>query len=209
VQLLARHRYVLVVALVLASIGVSGLVVRLLRDPPASRPLMVTPALSPEPPATTPTPPPVAAAAPRSSLPKSPVASKSPSHSASPTPSKTHTKKPSAKPTAPRPASSIYARYSVQRGRNDGLQGFGAVSNTGAGAGSWTMTLTFPSGVRVTRASGASMSSSGNVAVFRGNSLDPGRTTMFGFGGAPGRGASIRPVSCTINGRSCSGGGRR
>ncbi|MFG1608681.1 cellulose binding domain-containing protein [Actinoplanes sp. NPDC049265] len=188
----------------LASIGVSGLVVRLTREPPASRPLMVTPALTPEPPASTGTPPPIAAAAPRSTLPKTPVASKStsptPSHSSSP--SKKPTKKPTAKPGTPPAASSINARYSVRRGRGDELQGYGAVSNTGKASGSWTMTLTFQSGVRITRAYGVSMSSSGGTVTFRG-SLAPDKSAMFGFTGEAGRNASIRPVSCSINGHSC------
>jgi cellulose binding protein with CBM2 domain len=207
VRFLARHRYVLVVALVLASIGVSGLVVRLTREPPAGRPLMVSPALTPEPPASADPPPPIAAAAaPRSSLPKSPVASKSaspsPSHSPSPSASKKPTKKPKAKPATPPAASSISARYNVRRGRDNDLQGFGAVSNTGKAAGSWTMTLTFQSGVRITRSYGASMSSSGSTVTFRG-SLAPDKSAMFGFGGEVGRNASIRPVSCSINGHSC------
>lgn len=207
-QLVARHRYVLVVALVLASIGVTGLVVRLNRDPAPGKPLMVSPALpsvaeSPPPPAV------VVGAAPPSTLRKSPVASKSPSKSASP--SRTPSRSPSARPTRTTPpaASSIYARYSVQRGRGDDVRGFGAVQNTGNGAGSWTMTLTFESGVDITGASGATLSSGGNVAVFRGGSLGPDRTTMFSFRGDVGRGASIRPLSCSINGKSCSGGGRR
>lgn len=206
-QLVARHRYVLVVALVLASIGVTGLVVRLNRDPAPGKPLMVSPAL-PSDPAPSATPPPVVVgAAPPSTLRKSPVASRS----KSPSPSRSPSKSPSARPTRTTPpaASSIYARYSVQRGRGDGVRGFGAVQNTGNGAGSWTMTLTFESGVDITGASGATLSSGGNVAVFRGGSLGPDRTTMFSFRGDVGRGASIRPLSCTINGKSCSGGGRR
>lgn len=199
---LARHRYVLVVALVLASIGLSGLVVRLTREPPLGPPLMISPALSAAPP-TTPAPGFGQAVAP-SALPKSPVASKSSSKSPSAKPSKT----PSAKPTTPTPASSIYARYSVQRSRQ-GLRGGAMVTNTGDERGSWTMTLTFESGVSITQASGATLSSSGAVAVFHGGSLAADRTAMFSFSGNVRNGASIRPVSCSINGRSCSGGGRR
>ena len=204
---LARHRYVLVVALVMASIGVSGLVVRLTREPPLGPPLMISPALSSAPPALSDASP-IGAAAPPSVLPKTPVASKSASKSPSAKPSKSPSKTPSAKPATPKPASSIYARYSVQRTRQ-GVRGGAMVTNTGEGAGSWTMTLTFESGVSITQASGATLSSSGSVAVFHGSSLGADKTAMFSFGGDARNGASVRPVSCSINGRSCSGGGRR
>jgi hypothetical protein len=204
VSFLARHRYVLVVALVLASIGLSGLVVRLTREPDLGPPLMISPALASPVPPTLPAPPIGQAAAP-SRLPKSAVASKS--KSTTPKASKSTSRTPSAKPATPPAASSIHARYSVQRGRR-GLYGGAMVTNTGAGAGTWTMTLTFESGVSVTRADGATLSGGGRVATFKGGSLGPDRSAMFSFSGTARDGASIRPVSCSINGKSCSGGGR-
>lgn len=205
---LSRHRYVLVVAAVLLIIGVSGVVARLVRDPAPGAPLMIAPALSSAP-APDPAAAPVGAAAPPS-ISKSPVASKSPSPKPSRSPSASASARPSrsATPTAtaPRPVASISARYSVQRGRRESssVRGFGAVTNRGDAAGSWTMVLRFAPGVTITRASGAALSASGSTATFSGSSLAADKTDMFGFAGrVDSRDTPISPVSCTINGHRC------
>ncbi|WP_169980611.1 PQQ-dependent sugar dehydrogenase [Microbispora sp. H10836] len=128
----------------------------------------------------------------------SPSASPSPSPSASASPSPSPSASPSAGPRA------CSAAYRVVNQWQGGFQGELTVRNTGTAAtSSWTVTLTFPNGQRITQMWGGRYTQSGATVTVTNESwngtLAPNASTTAGFtaswtGGANGTPA---PVTCT------------
>ncbi|MBX6387105.1 MAG: cellulose binding domain-containing protein, partial [Microbispora sp.] len=119
-----------------------------------------------------------------------PSVSPSPSPSASPSPS-----------TGPRSCSATYRIVNQWPG---GFQGELTVRNTGTvTTSSWTVTLTFPNGQRITQMWGGRYTQSGSLVTITNESwngtLAPNATTTAGFTGSSSGGAdgTPAPVTCT------------
>ncbi|UQU63897.1 cellulose-binding domain-containing protein [Couchioplanes caeruleus] len=158
--------------------------------------------------------------APASSSPSaSPSASPSRTPSASPTPSPSRTSaKPSARATTkppvrttttPPPAvASFTARYQSGASWDHGLIAAVQVTNTGAAAGTWRVTISFDSraGVRVTNVWNAQVSHNGDTWAFTGGPVAAGADASFGFQATKQTRGSARPTACSIGGTPCTGG---
>ena len=197
----SRHRYPLVVAVVLLALAVAGVLaaVQNRRDPAA--PLLVTPALTALPsPAATPSP--VAASG-----------SPSPSPSVSTTASRSAARSPSAgRPPSRRPSPSpsatkgaFTARYTVMRDRRSTFQAAISVTNEGRAARSWQVVVTHDPDdeVRLQGSVGARVSTSGDTITFSGGPLDPGDSVTFGYQASKDSDDDVRPTSCRVDGVEC------
>jgi hypothetical protein len=182
----SRHRFPLVVGLVLLGVAVTALVGALRRDPPIGPPLMIMPAFGATSPAPTSVSPwPAESSSPSPSISKSPVASRRPPSSP--------------RSASPAPRAVFTARLSVSAGRFGPVRGVAVVTNEGAAARGWSMVVTIP-GVRMTRAEGGS--ASGSTVTFTGSSLGPDKSVTVTFRGFI-TSRDVGPVSCSIEKRAC------
>lgn len=106
------------------------------------------------------------------------------------------------------PASAATAAFTVVNSWGSGYQGEFTVRNdTSTQLTSWRVEFELPSGSTITQSWNAQQSNSGSRYTFTNVSwngtLAPGASTSFGFL-VDGSG---RPVNCTVNGGSCTGGG--
>ncbi|WP_199515683.1 cellulose binding domain-containing protein [Nucisporomicrobium flavum] len=159
-------------------------------------------------PATTPTSPSASA---------SPSPSRTPSASPTPSPSRTSAKPSARVTTKPAPvrtttpppvAASFTARYQTGASWDRGLIAGVQITNTGRAAGTWRVTISYPSraGVRVTNAWNAQVSGGGDTWTFTGGPLAPGASASFGFQATKQTRGTARPASCSIGGTPCTGG---
>jgi hypothetical protein len=110
--------------------------------------------------------------------------------------------------TTPKAAGTLTATFSKDSDWGTGYQARYTIKNTGTAAvNGWQLTFGLPSSAKLGSFWDTTISTSGaaSTAKDRGYNatIAPGKTTVFGFVVA-GRGA---PVSCTVNGASCTAGG--
>jgi hypothetical protein len=186
-----RHRYPLIVAVVLLGLAVTGILAAIHnRQEPAS-PLLVTPVTS------------APSSAPPAPVVTSPSASPSPSVSARPS------RSPSVRRTSARPspssATAFTARYVLLPGRRSSFQAWVVITNDGRAARDWTLVITHhpDDDVQVQGGGGARMTVSGDTITFRGDALRPGDRATVGYRATAGTDDTPRPSSCRIEGRSC------
>ena len=180
---LARHRYPLVVGVVLLGIAVTGMLAAIdNRRGPSPSPRLVAPSLSlVASPPTSATPSVPVSAGPSSSPPPSP-SSRPASRRPSPTPSRT---------TAPAPLFS--ARYFAVSMRGDDFRVGVLITNEGRSTREWRLVITYDpdDDVRVQ-----------GPLTFEG-SLGAGERTTVGYQATTSADRTPRPASCRINGRDC------
>ena len=194
----SRHRYPLVIAVVLLCIAVAGVfaAVSNRRDP--DPPLLITPALTALPSASV-WPTPVAASA---------SASAAPSHR--PTSARPARSSPPAARRTPSPAAADFtARYVIVGGRQSSFQAGIVITNNGRTARTWRLTVTHDPGVRLQGSVGATATASGSTITFSGGPLGPGDSVTAGYQASKDSGDEARPTSCRIEGTACSVSVRR
>jgi hypothetical protein len=180
---LARHRYPLVVGVVLLGIAVTGTLAAIdnRRDP--SSPRLVSPSLSlvASPPASATSSVPVSAG-PSSSPPPSRPPSRRPSPTPPPTPSRTAA------------APSFSARYFATGLRDGAFRAGVLITNEGRSTREWRLVITYDpdDDVRVQ-----------GTLTFEG-SLGAGERTSVGYRATTSAERTPRPASCRVNGRDCT-----
>ncbi len=193
----SRHRYPLIVGLVLVCLTVAGVLaaVQDRRDPATA--LLITPALPP-PASPSVSPSPVAA-------PASPPASASPSRSASRPPSARRSPSRPSKPSPSATRGSFTASYVVMNTRRSSFQAAITVTNEGRAARSWRVVVTHDpdAGVRVEGSVGASITTSGDTITLSGGPLDPGDSVTFGYQASAESRDVVQPTSCRVDGVEC------
>ena len=190
----SRHRYSLVVAVVLLCIAVTGAVAALhnRRDP--GTPLIISPAL-----------PPLSSVSAAPIVLGSPSASPSPSPSASRSPSAARSPSRTASPSPSAARSSFTAGYTVTKQHKSSFQAAISVTNRGRAAGSWTLVVSHDpdDGVRLKGSVGARVAGSGDTITFRGDALRPGDSVTFGYQASKSTRDDVRPTSCRVDGVEC------
>ena len=166
-------------------------------------PLMITPALgaAPTDPATAPTVLPSSSPTPSRASPK---ATRSKAARPSPVAS---SRRPSARPSPSRtPERAHTARYVGGSERRGVFSAGVVVANEGRTARTWEVRVTYAAAdrVRVDRAFGAQVSTSGGTVVFTGGPLAAGDDTMFAFTARTSGDGRISPTSCQVDGRACT-----
>jgi hypothetical protein len=193
--LLSRHRYPLVVAVVLLCIAVAGVLAAISNRRSPDPPRLIVPALTALPSPTLIAP--AVSAPPPSPSPSRVVASRSarPSRSAQPSSS-----------VRPSPSVAFTAQYIIVNGRRSTFQVGIVVKNTGSAARDWQVVVTHdPSdGVRLRGGVGAQVSGSGDTITVSGGPLGPGKTVTVGFQATRRSDEAVRPTSCKIEGRDCT-----
>ncbi len=194
----SRHRYPLVLAVVLLGIAVAGTLAAVRNDRDPATPLLVMPAL----PALSATPSPVAA--PASPTP-SPSVSATPSRSPSraPTAARSPSRRPSPSPSATK--SPFTARYIVMNSRRSSFRAAISVTNAGRAARTWQVVVTHDpdDGVRLEGSIGARVTTSGDTITFSGGPLQPGDSVTFGYQASKRTDDAVRPTSCRVDGVEC------
>jgi hypothetical protein len=195
----SRHRYPLVLAVVLLGITVAGFLAAV-RDPQTATPLLITPALppplspsAPAAPLATTAPPPSPSPSASSSRPASRAgsAARSPSRRPGPSPSAT--------------GGSFTADYTVMGGPRTSLRAAISVTNEGRAARSWRVVVTHDPDdeVRLDGTIGARATTAGDTITFQGDALGPGDSVTFGYQASTRARDVARPTSCRVDGVEC------
>jgi cytoskeletal protein RodZ len=182
---MSRHRYPLIVGVVLLCIAVAGVLAAVSNRRQPEPPLLIVPAQ-------TVLPSPVL-------IPPSVVPSPSPSRSASPSRTAS-SRRPSARPS---PRASFTAQYVIVNGRRSTFQVSVTVKNTGSAARGWKLVVTHDPADGV-RAFGSGVTTSGDTITLSGDPLQPGKSVTVGFWAAHRSSDDVRPTSCKIDGRACT-----
>ena len=187
-ELISRHRYPLVVAVVLLCIAVAGVLAAISNRRPTDPPLLIVPALTVLPSPTV--------------IPASVAASPPPPSPSSARPSSSRRPRPS--PSAQRP--SFPAEYVIVNGRRSTFQVGIVIRNTGSTARNWQVVVTHnpADGVRLRGSVGAKVSTSGDTITLSGGPLGPGKTVTVGYQATHRSSEAVRPASCEIEGRACT-----
>jgi hypothetical protein len=189
--LISRHRYPIVVGVVLLVIAVSGVLAAISNRRAPDPPLLIVPVVtalpSPNliPPAVSPTPTPSPSASPsRTAASRRPAPSRSPS-------------------ARPSPRASFTAEYVIVNGRRSSFRVGVVIKNTGSAARAWKLVVTHDpaDGVRVF---GSDVTVSGDTLTMSGGPLQPGKTVTVGFAATHRSRDAVRPTSCEIDGRACT-----
>jgi hypothetical protein len=156
--------------------------------------------------------------------PSAPAPSRTPSHtsvpSRTPSPSAARssagavpkpTEKATTKPApsrsipSPTPAATFTARYALGGSWDRGFVAWIQVTNTGAAARSWKVTVTYDAqaGVRVTNAWNAQLGREGETFVLTGGPLAPGATANLGYEATKQVRGKVQPTGCAVNGTLC------
>jgi hypothetical protein len=183
--LISRHRYPLVVTVVLLCIAVAGVLAAISNRRTPAPPLLIVPAQTVLPSPTL--------------IPPSVVPSPSPSPSPSRSPSRSSSKRP-----APRVSAAAFtAQYVIVYGRRSTFRVGVTIKNTGSAARGWKLVVTHNPSDGV-RAVGGGVSSSGDTITLSGGPLQPGKTVTVGFVATHRSREAVRPASCKIDGRACT-----
>lgn len=167
---------------------------------PPSTPVVEAGAVLPS----TPTASPSASASPSPSPSRTRTASPSVSRSPAPKPSVRKTTKPPA-PTTPAATASFSARYQNGADWDRGFIAGVQITNTGAAAGNWKVSVSFDgrAGVRLTNTWNAQVSRSGDTWTFTGGPLAPDASASFGFQATKQSRGPVRPTGCVADGTPC------
>jgi hypothetical protein len=182
--LISRHRYPIVVGVVLLCIAVAGVLAAVSNRRPSGSPQLIVPVVT-----TLPSP---------ILIPPSVVPAPSPS----PSPSR----RPSSRPARPSPSAlrpTFTAQYVAVDGRRSSFRVGVTIKNTGSAAGSWKVVVAYDpaDGVRVF---GSDVSTSGDTVTLSGGPLKPGKTVTVGYAAVHRSREAVRPTSCEIGGRACT-----
>ncbi len=193
----SRHRYPLVLAVVLLCIAVAGVATAVHNRREPGTPLIISPALPPLSSSS-------ASAVPVADPPSPSVSpSLSPSASRSPSPARSPSRPAGPSPSAT--AGSFTARYTVTKQHKSSFQAAISVTNQGRAAASWTLVVTHDpdDGVRLKGSVGGRVTGSGDTITFRGGALSPGDSVAFGYQASKKTRDDVRPTSCRVDGVEC------
>ncbi|MFE9959649.1 cellulose binding domain-containing protein [Micromonospora sp. NPDC005299] len=195
----ARRRLVLVMAAVVAVLGVAaGVTVWATRPAPtapAAQPASTSPSPLAEPAASSASP----KATPSRPTPSTTRRSVAPSPTASASPTRTSS-------LSPRPAARLAASYETVSDRVFGYRGQVVVRNPGPAAKpDWTVTVTLGDDATVGSVNGAEAKQDGAVVTFTGAAVPAGGSTTIRFDVRDPNLAATGPEGCTVDGAACAG----